>query len=150
MRLLAPFTVHRSCWRVEGTGDDAVFVLLCGDLSLWLATPRLDYALCTLGDVRARAAAAYVQLQQQLTDPLERRVLLGAGLPARAPLAVPRQAHLPRQRVEGVTRRGARGVTRYPRKKSRRASQRGPGIRMTRGRMVGRGGKGGSMRRTTS
>ena len=91
IRLLAPFLVHRSCWRVEGTGDDAVFVLLCGDLSLWLATPRLDYALCTLGDVRARAAAAYEQLQQQLTDPLERRVLLGEGLPPRAPLAVPRQ-----------------------------------------------------------
>lgn len=48
-----------------------------------------------MGDVRARAAAAYVQLQQQLTDPLERRVLLGEGLPARAPLAVPRQAPAP-------------------------------------------------------
>lgn len=41
--------------------------------------------------MRDRAAAAYAQLQQQLTDPLERRVLLGEGLPPRAPLAVPRQ-----------------------------------------------------------
>ena len=91
MTLLAPFTVHRECWRVEGEGDKAVFVLICGSLSLWLPTARLDFARHAVGEVRARASAAYAQLAAMLTNPLERRVLLGEGLPPRPSPAVPRK-----------------------------------------------------------
>ena len=91
MILLAPFTQHRECWRIEGVGDTAVFVLICGRLSLWLPTARLDFARHTLGDVRTRAKGAYAQLAATLTDSLERRVLLGEGLPSRPSPAVPRK-----------------------------------------------------------
>ena len=91
MTLLAPFTVHRECWRVEGEGDKAVFVLICGRLLLWLPTARLDFARHAVGEVRARASAAYAQLDAMLTNPLERRVLLGEGLPPRPSPAVPRK-----------------------------------------------------------
>ena len=99
-----------------------------------------------MGDVRARAAAAYVQLQQQLTDPLERRVLLGAGLPARAPLAVPRQAPATAARRGGDTarRQGGDAVSSEEESESEPESEpEGSGGSDDQGSDGGEGGEGG-------
>ena len=98
------------CWHIDGTGNDAVLVLHAATADPLPDAARLHFGLegGTTQAARARMRTCYAQLERDLVDPDERRVLLREGLPSLPSLAKERAApvYKKRKRQKGSEEEG--------------------------------------------